>query len=78
MFPSASDLTGISETRVLLKVCYEKKPVSTLKELSLGIKNLTGLDNNINCCPVPKTSPLTRVQFESCNKLWPTQFHENK
>ncbi len=27
---------------------------------------------------VPASKPITRAQYESANKLWPTQFHENK
>lgn len=37
-----------------------------------------GLSVDVEELDVPKNPPLTRVQFERSNCLWPTQFHEDK
>ncbi|KAI1290138.1 putative inactive tRNA-specific adenosine deaminase-like protein 3 [Halotydeus destructor] len=50
--------------------CYDEDRIE--KRLSnLGLMNLSK-------CQVPKNVPLTRKQFESAKKFWPTNFHENK
>ncbi|CAN7937850.1 unnamed protein product, partial [Ixodes hexagonus] len=50
----------------------------TLKSVLGDCVDVRGLSTEVRMVQVARHPPLTRAQFEHSNRLWPTQFHEDK